>query len=419
MADCAGARTDRAGQARRRLHRLAAMVPFLVLLLAYTLSQFYRSFLAVIAPELARDIGLSPADLGNMSAIWFGAFALAQLYVGWSLDRIGPRRTMSALMLLAVAGALVLAMAQGILGCLTGMALIGLGCSPIYMGALFLFGRANDEPRFALMSSLLLGFGSAGNLLGATPLAAASQWVGWRTTFVGIALATAVSAALIALLLRDPEPIEPAPGSQGPVAGLLRIVSLRALWPFFPLTFVSYAVLLAERGLWVGPFFAEVHGLQPVARGNAVLAMAAAMSLGVFAYAATERLDLDRKWVVVIGCVSTSCLFVVLAVTGDWSVWLAVLVLALIGAAGMTYVQLIAHARRFFPPALLGRGISTMNLMFFAGAGLLQPLSGLVVSGLKARGDTPAEVFGGLHVLFGLLLAAATALYLGAQRSPR
>jgi len=45
------------------------MPAFLTLLLAYTLSQFYRAFLAVIAGDLARDLSLTPAELGNLSAV--------------------------------------------------------------------------------------------------------------------------------------------------------------------------------------------------------------------------------------------------------------------------------------------------------------------------------------------------------------
>lgn len=45
------------------------MLAFLVFLIGYTLSQFYRSFLAVIAPELSAELHLSATDLGNISAL--------------------------------------------------------------------------------------------------------------------------------------------------------------------------------------------------------------------------------------------------------------------------------------------------------------------------------------------------------------
>ncbi|MDA3887792.1 MAG: MFS transporter, partial [Allgaiera sp.] len=63
------------------------------LVLGYVLSQFYRAFLAVMAPFLIRDLGVTAESLARASGLWFVAFALAQLPVGWALDRIGPRLT--------------------------------------------------------------------------------------------------------------------------------------------------------------------------------------------------------------------------------------------------------------------------------------------------------------------------------------
>ena len=109
------------------------MTTFLVLLTGYILSQFYRSFLAVIAPELSAELHLSATDLGNISAAWFAAFALVQFAVGAALDRIGPKRTVSVLMLAGVAGALLFSRAQSSGDAIVAMALIGIGCSPSLM----------------------------------------------------------------------------------------------------------------------------------------------------------------------------------------------------------------------------------------------------------------------------------------------
>ena len=63
------------------------------LVAGYVLSQFYRTFLAVLTPVLGTEIGATPGDLAVSSGLWFLAFALMQLPVGAALDRIGPRRT--------------------------------------------------------------------------------------------------------------------------------------------------------------------------------------------------------------------------------------------------------------------------------------------------------------------------------------
>ena len=70
------------------------MPAFIIFLIGYVLSQFYRSFLAVIAPELSAELHLTPQDLGNILACWFAAFAVVQFPVGAALDKHGPRRTL-------------------------------------------------------------------------------------------------------------------------------------------------------------------------------------------------------------------------------------------------------------------------------------------------------------------------------------
>jgi hypothetical protein len=53
------------------------MVTLVTLFAAYMLSQFYRSFLAIVAPNLTQELGLGPAELGALSGVWFGTFAFA------------------------------------------------------------------------------------------------------------------------------------------------------------------------------------------------------------------------------------------------------------------------------------------------------------------------------------------------------
>ena len=43
------------------------------LILAYTLSQFYRAFLAVLTPVLQAELGAGPDDLAISSGLWFFA----------------------------------------------------------------------------------------------------------------------------------------------------------------------------------------------------------------------------------------------------------------------------------------------------------------------------------------------------------
>ncbi|MDQ4061346.1 MAG: MFS transporter, partial [Pseudomonadota bacterium] len=347
------------------------MATFGIIVLAYVLSQFFRSFLAVVAPQLATDLGLGPAELGSLSAVWFAAFALAQFPIGWALDTIGPRRTVGGLMLAATAGSLLFSAAQGFTAGALAMALIGIGCAPVFMGGLYVLGRSYPPDRFVALSSVLFGIGNAGNLLAATPLALAAEALGWRTSMGAIAGLTFITALLLVLLLKDPPPAAGAEQGGTALGALLSIVSLRALWPLIPLTLVGYAVVAAERSLWAGPYLSEVHGLGAVSRANGVLAMAVAMSVGAFAYGPLERLLRGPKSAVLLGSLITGALFVALGSLPRVSASFAVTALSLVGGFGLTYTILMAHARRFFPDHLLGRGVTFFNFLAIGGAGLV------------------------------------------------
>lgn len=84
-------------------------------------------FNALIASHLSSDTGLGTAELGLLTSVYFLVFAAAQIPVGILLDRFGPRRVQSALLLVAAAGAELFAVSTGFVSLLLARAMIGLG----------------------------------------------------------------------------------------------------------------------------------------------------------------------------------------------------------------------------------------------------------------------------------------------------
>ena len=61
------------------------------LIAIYLVSQFLRNSIGVIAPTLAAELVLSPAEIGLLSSAFFLVFAAVQIPPGMALDRFGPR----------------------------------------------------------------------------------------------------------------------------------------------------------------------------------------------------------------------------------------------------------------------------------------------------------------------------------------
>lgn len=391
---------------------------FAILLFAYLFSQFFRSFVSIIAGDLTRDLGFGPQQLGWITAAWFGAFAIAQFPVGYLLDTAGPRRTMGGLMVAGVIGALLFALSGGLWMSLLGMALIGIGCAPLLMGALFIFGRTKDNAGFAMMAALLIGFGNIGNLLAATPLALASQVIGWRGSMGLVGGGMAVAALVILMLLKDPAKARRPEGKASLLGDLATILRIKALWWSLPMHLIAYAVVATERGLWIGPYLEAVHGLDAVARGNGALAMSIAMAMGALACGPAARLLGGPKPPAMLSGAITAALMLVLGLLQQPGVAVAVVVLTLIGFFGLNYSLLLAHGRSFVPDHLLGRGVTFLNFLAIGGAGLMQAVTGALVQASQAGGTPPSAAFATVHIGMGCALALATLVFLRAPARP-
>ena len=75
--------------------------------LAYAMSYALRTINAVLAPNLVDELSLSASELGLLASAYFLSFALMQIPLGAWLDRDGPRRVESLLLLLAIDAILI------------------------------------------------------------------------------------------------------------------------------------------------------------------------------------------------------------------------------------------------------------------------------------------------------------------------
>ena len=395
----------------------AALPTLAVLAAAYVLSQFFRTALAVVAPEIAADLGLDPARLGMLSSAWFWAFAAAQIPIGVALDRWGPRRTVSLVFGVGGLGCLVFAQATQLGTAILGQILIGIGCAPVFMGALVILARFYPPHLFAQFSAILLAIGTAGTLAGTTPLALVAGAVGWRGAFLGMGALVVVVALLLASVVRDRPPGAAIPTATEtwlrPCAACVPVLANRRIWAILPMCFTSYAVLITVRGLWAGPYLAEMFAFSPVARGNVLLAMSVAMILGNLAYGMLERRYDQRRRLVAWGSGGVMMALLLLAGLPAASAALATVLLAAVGGLGMTYALLMAQGRRFLAEHEIGRGLTVLNGACFAGAATMQALSGLVVD--LAQDFGPVATWRALFLFLAAALAVAAATYLRSE----
>ena len=179
---------------------------------------------------------------------------------------------------------------------------------------------------------------------------------------------------------------------------------------------VACAVLATMMGLWAGPYLNDVHGLSVVARGNVLILMAAAQTLGVLIYGPLDRRFNTRKWVAVGGAVLTITVLSALAASPQPPVALAIALLALLSAVSAYGVVVVSHCRAFYPEALAGRGATTANMAQLIGCALM-PIGTGFLAGLwpaTVNGYAPVA-YQWIFASIALSLLAGLLVYLGAR----
>ena len=350
---------------------------------AYMVSQTLRNSIGVIAPDLAAELDLSAADIGLLSSAFFIAFAAAQLPLGVCLDRFGPKACMLACTGIAVLGSLLFAAAATPLGLVFARALMGLGCSCYLMAPLTLYARRFPAERFSTLVGIQLGLGTIGTLLATAPLAFSAAAVGWRMTFVLIAAAMALAGALlVAVVPRDRASAASAVRRESlreSIAGTLAALRTPSVVRLFLMQLSAYSSFTLIVGLWGGPYLTHIYGYGLTERGDLLFLAAAGQSLGLLLFGPTERVFGGHKLPVLVGSGLTAASLLGLAIAGKLPPAGLVAWLTAFGMASAYTAVLIAHGKTLFPPALVGRGMTLLNIGTMGGVFLSQSLTGAII----------------------------------------
>ncbi|MBI3706561.1 MAG: MFS transporter [Proteobacteria bacterium] len=383
-------------------------IGFLPFAAGYFVSYLYRTVNAVIGPNLAAEVGLSAADLGALTSAYFAAFAAIQIPLGMLLDRFGPRRVESALLLIAAAGALVFAAAQSVAMLVIGRALIGLGVAACLMAGFKANVQFWPRERLLLINGCLLACGGAGAAAATLPVEWLLGFIDWRGVFVLLAACTLVVAAYIFFVV--PERSQATEdGWAAQLDGMTRVFRSAAFWRVAPLMMTTQAAFLAYQGLWAGPWLRDIGQLERADVALALFFISASLAPGFFfGGAIADRLTRSGiRATTVIGALVAGFLAIQAAILVDFvpNHTLAWTAFALVGTGNSLFFGALTQS---FPAALAGRVNTALNLCIFVAAFAAQAGIGAIVNlyPATAAGFAPAGHRAALLVVLAIELAA-------------
>ena len=387
----------------------------LVLCAGYTVSQFLRTSVGVLSPNLMHDFNINPNNMGLLGGVFFLSFAIFQIPAGILIDKYGPRKVMSVVITFAVLGSIIFALSNSFYTLLIGRVLMGLGCSICLMGSLVLITRWTDSDQFSKLAGIILAVGGIGGLLATTPLSYFSELFGWRLSFWLAAVVTFCVMLLYYFILEDRKNDLVLNRSNETISlkNLLFILKERNFKFMIPMSLMSYSSLVVILGLWGAPYLKDIHGLDSVERGKILMLMAISWNIGSFVFGTLRSIFGNYKNVVIFGASGVIILLFILSIITEInSIYLHIL-FCILGFFGAFSVALISHYQVLFDKEYMGRALSTANFFNFGGVFFVQWLTGKII--YLMGGDStgaPIEAYRMAFLFVAILLLISLCIYL-------
>jgi len=230
--------------------------------------------LGPLAPEIARDIGLSPAQKGLMVATPTLAGAVLRLLVGLLADRIGPKRTGVIGQVIVIAG-LLTAWRLGVHSFAGTLALGGvLGFAGASFAVALPLASRWYPPEHQGKAMGIAGMGNSGTVLAALFAPMLAKAFGWNAVLGLVCIPLAIVLVVYVVLAKD-APNQPAPK---PLAAYLEPLKTADAWwfmLFYGVTFGGFSGLASSLTI----YFSDQFALSTITAGYCTAACVFAGSL--------------------------------------------------------------------------------------------------------------------------------------------
>ncbi len=338
---------------------------------------------SVMAAPMMKTFHVTAEGFGIISAFYFYAYAPMQLPAGVLFDRYGPRKLMTAALVLCSLGSFFFASTDSVVTASLGRLLIGVGSAFSFIGVLVLLSRWFPPKHFAILAGVAQAMSSAGAMFGEMPLAALIQATGWREASFILAAIGLVLALLLWCFIRDyPHQTTqslPTQRFRDEWQRLVQVCKHSYTWLTGAYACAIWTPIAVFAVLWGVPYLQEKYQISVIAASGMCSMIWIGIGIGSPLLGWVSDRFLSRRFALglsgVCGLIATIILLYVPDVSIAW-MNLALTLLG-IGAGGQTVSFAVVKDNN--PAHLVGTASGFNNLSVLIGGAVFQPLVGVIL----------------------------------------
>jgi ACS family hexuronate transporter-like MFS transporter len=374
-----------------------------LLFFATTVNYIDRTMLGLLAPTLQTELNWNEDDYGNIVTAFQAAYALGFLFMGYVIDRFGPKIGYSIAITIWTVGHVAHGFGGSVASFMAARAVLGIGEAGHFPAVV----RASSEWFPQKERAYAIGWVNSGTTIGVI-LTAPTLWLfmqafglGWRETFIYSGLFGVVLLGLWLWLYSNPREsgkvsegelkwIEHDPPEKIEKIGWSRIVRKREAWAFATAKFLTDPVWFLML-FWLPKYFSTTYDVDLKIVLLPMILMYLLSDVGSIAGGwFSSRLiqqgrtpNFARKVTMIMAGL---CVLPLLFVTGVSNMWLAVLLIGIALAGHQAFsTNLLSIPPDMFPKRAVGSVIGLGGFAGGIGGMIMAKSTGLVLDATQGN----------------------------------
>ena len=374
-----------------------------LLFFATTVNYIDRTMLGLLAPTLQTELNWNEDDYGNIVTAFQAAYALGFLFMGYVIDRFGPKIGYSIAITIWTVGHVAHGFGGSVASFMAARAVLGIGEAGHFPAVV----RASSEWFPQKERAYAIGWVNSGTTIGVI-LTAPTLWLfmqafgfGWRETFIYSGLFGVVLLGLWLWLYSNPREsgkvsegeltwIEHDPPEKIEKIGWSRIVRKREAWAFASAKFLTDPVWFLML-FWLPKYFSTTYDVDLKVVLLPMILMYLLSDVGSIAggWFSSKLIQQGRtpnfaRKVTMI--MAGLCVLPLLFVTGVSNMWLAVLLIGIALAGHQAFsTNLLSIPPDMFPKRAVGSVIGLGGFAGGIGGMIMAKSTGLVLDATQGN----------------------------------
>jgi len=369
--------------------RTIAWTVWMIASIFYAYQYILRVMPNIMLEDIMQQFNIDAAVFGQYSGVYYLGYCIMHLPLGIMLDRYGPRKIMTACILLTVIGLLPIIFSDYWVYPIIGRALIGMGSSAAILGAFKVIRMGFQEKHFTRMLSLAVTIGLLGAIYGGGPVSSMCDALGYKMVVqivVGVGL---VLAALTYFIVPNM-----APTPHRPVMSDIKEVFTNhkaiAVCLFAGL---MVGPLEGFADVWATEFLKEVYGFDTIVASYMPSLIFVGMCFGapVLSFIAEKT---NRYLGTIVGAGIIMAIVFIALVLGYLTVDSMTLSFLIVGVCCAYQIIAIYKASTYVPEHVSGLTTAVANMIIMSFGYAFHTVIGLVVNAYEGLSMAQAYVYG-------------------------